>query len=836
MADVAQTTPSDVPAEVSAFLNEPESQLSTPVSTSGSIEPKVGSHEPDLGGLPPEVESLVGDELRQEKYGSLGQKGKTALEGIATGIAGPLATAAEVGSGIATPEDILARREANPITHYGSEALGLILPAVVTSGMSAEARAGLEGLNQLGLTEGAAKAIAPEAGETLASKIGATAAKGAIENALLAGSDETSKLILQDPNQSAESAIMSVGLGGVLGGTAGGAIGAVPKLWEQVLGSKAGKFIEDFKARIGEHTSGVSPEDGIHQELSKYYNDINDLVEGTRGPLGIKAQDIEKLVPEMSPRMDAQVQDIAESLNNQIAKMAEKPDVYPPRFVDKLQSHLDTFTSNLSKPDLTSAELFKETEDLKRIFQQYGKYDKVINELSPEHQFVQDAKKIAQDLKGKLEDTDVWGRAGQRQKDFNAAVSDYLPKLKDFESKFTTKLADEGRLVDPGKVASFVRGIGKPNAEIRSSVLDKFLEASEQMKKEVGKIHQSLGVTDSIPESPLSMTKAAMKEPTLGAQAADTLLGKIIGEGSGLGATVGGIFGHREGFGVLGAMFGAHVLGPMFKSVLPGITKAIINASKMSAPGFKAAVDYATEVSRGQALLDRGVKALFSESNRAITNETVSDSERRKLEKHLDAIKMNPQAYLNQQTHLSHYLPDHEMAVAQASSGAASYLAALKPAIERPAPLDSPQPPSPFAEAKYRNALNIAQNPAIILNKVKEGTLTAEDLQHIGSMYPSLYRGLQQKITSELAAKLSKGASIPYKTRIGLSTFMAQPMDSTFTPAAIMKAQQVQAFPLTAPQNPQGSPKGSKSSPALQKMPSTFQTASQSRELRRNKI
>jgi len=825
MDDVAQTTLSDVPAHVSAFLNEPNA----------------GPNESSLGApseLPSQVQSLIGDELKQEKYGTGEQMAKTALEGVASGIAGPLATAAEVGSGLATPEDILARREVNPITHYGAEGLGLVLPAIVSGGTSLEAKAGIEGLSrfsQLGAVEAVGKALAPEAGATLASKIGSAAAKGAVENALLAGSDEVSKLILQDPGQSAESAILNVGLAGALGGAGGAAIGAVSPLWDKVLGSKAGKLIEDMKGRIGEHVSGVEPEVGVHQELSKYYNDIQDLVEGTKGPLGIKAQDIEKLVPKLSEKMDSQVQDIASTLTKQIEKMAERPEVYPARFVDKLQGHLDTFTKNISEPNLTSAKLFAETEDLKRTMQQYAKYEKVINPLSPEHQFVQDVKGIAGKLRNSLEDKEVWGKAADRQKEFNAAISSYIPKLKDFESKFTTKLADEGRILDPAKVGSFVRSIGKPNAEIRTSVLEKFLDATEEMKKEVGKIHGSLGIEGSIPESPLNMTKAAMKEPTLGAKIADTLLGKLIGEGTGLGAAVGGIFGHKEGFGVLGALLGAHVLGPMFKSILPAITGSVMRVGKTSPSGFKAAVDYAYHVAKGQELLDKGVKSIFAETTRA-QNYEVSQKERDKLEKRLEGIRKNPQAFMNQQSHLDHYLPDHGMAVAQSTASAATYLNTLRPSSEKAAPLDSTPVTSSFAQAKYNNALNIAQDPNIIFDKVKQGTLTGEDLQHLGALYPSLFKGIQQKLTSEIANQVSKNKMIPYKTRIGLSMIMAQPMDSTMSPRSIISAQKAHAFPLSAPQSQQGSPRGSKSSPALQKMPGMYQTPSQSREMRRNKI
>src|ERR1019366_5705689 len=65
------------------------------------------------------------------KYSSTGQQIGAGLEGVAQGVAGPLATLAEQGlSKLGVPgltdEDIAGRQEANPITHGLGEAAGLI--------------------------------------------------------------------------------------------------------------------------------------------------------------------------------------------------------------------------------------------------------------------------------------------------------------------------------------------------------------------------------------------------------------------------------------------------------------------------------------------------------------------------------------------------------------------------------------------------------------------------------------------------------------------------------------------------------------------------------------
>jgi hypothetical protein len=197
------------PEGLNEFLASPESQP-------GVVNPS----EPE--GL----NEFLAPELKEAQYGTFGQQAKTALEGAAQGLVGPAAPAIEQGLGV-NPEDIRARAETNPMIHGASELVGLVAPAFATRGASLLERAGLgaaaEALpavakaTQFGALEAIQAKLGLTAGETLASKIGTGAAKAAIDNMLISGSDETSKMILQDPNQSAQTAIANIGIAGVLG-------------------------------------------------------------------------------------------------------------------------------------------------------------------------------------------------------------------------------------------------------------------------------------------------------------------------------------------------------------------------------------------------------------------------------------------------------------------------------------------------------------------------------------------------------------------------------------------------------------------------------------------
>ncbi len=195
--------------------------------------------------------------FKEEEFGSLPQQALTAVEGVGEGVAGPLFTAAERATGLTTPENMLARREVNPIAHGLGQGAGLIGSAMT-------------GIGEAPLLEGAGKAVVEGLGLSKPVGVMASAASGAskmaAEMALMQAGDETSKMLMNDPNTSLQSAITSVGLSALIGAGGGGALGAVNPLWKATVGEKLGKFLEDFRGRIAERTSGVEPTPGMVSE------------------------------------------------------------------------------------------------------------------------------------------------------------------------------------------------------------------------------------------------------------------------------------------------------------------------------------------------------------------------------------------------------------------------------------------------------------------------------------------------------------------------------------------------------------------------------------------
>lgn len=789
-------------------------------------------HIPEPSGL----NEYLHEELQQDKYGTLEQQAKAGLEGAAQGLVGPLAPMAEQALGVKS-EDILGRAEANPITHYGSEIAGLVAPALVSGGTSLAGRAvGTAAKFTQSGALGAIERLLPAAGETLASKIGTGAAKAAVDNMLISGSDEVSKLILDDPSQSSQTAMTNIGLSGLLGGVLGGTSGGVASLWEAKAGTKLGQFIEDFKGRINEHSSDIDPVTKVTEELGGHYNGIKSLADEVYGPQGIKAKDLAKSMPEMNPKIAEQSQEIASKLDEHVKKMINNQHSYPPRLIAKMQADLDAYASKVSVEGATSADMFNAAQDLKQTLQSYAKFDKFVKPVDESYDFVRTAKELSHDIRGKLEDSAVWGKAAKRQEAINKAFKEFLPALKDFEKRFTTEVSGE-RNIDAGKINTYLNQLGKPNAEIKQKMLENFLEASEKYKKVISDSHINLGMDSPIEFSPLNMTKATLEEQTSGARIADMFIKKGLGDlgGKGLGALLGGAAGHATGHGWLGALIGEHALGNFFSSILPGVAKSMVGMAN-SAKGFKAAVEYANNVVKGEQLLNRAAIGLFKADKEDLIPESrmPKEKDREKLQKILKIYQTNPEKifHSSENSDMQHYLPNHDTALNEASSGVINYLSGIRADLDRKAPLDSKPVPSAVQLGEWHNALNVAEQPLIVLDKIKKGTLTAKDISAVSNMYPALYLRMQNKITAKMIDHMSKGKEIiPYKTRIGMSMFLGEALDTTMQPQSILASQNSSQVKKNEQPPQQQSPKGSPSSPALQKMSQSFATPLQSRAI-----
>lgn len=798
----------------------------TPQGTQMPAMPQSAPVQVPNDGTPAGLNDFIAPEQQEAQFGTPIEQGKAALEGAAQGVAGPLATGAELMMGVKAA-DMRAREEANPYTSMAGKIAGL--GGSMLTGVG-------EGRLALATGEAAANLVK---GAGIASKIGAAAADGAIQNMLVTGGDEITKAMREDPDSSMQGAISTVGLSGLLGGSLSGALGTINPLWKATFGNKGDQIIADFNGRMAEHMTGVDPAQSVAKELGDHWTSTNAIADPVYGANGLKSQQIAAAMPEFHQGMVDQAKSLTDSLGSTIDKMNAKPNSFPSRLTDKLsdlKTELDTSLSKAQSP----GDIFNALQDAKQNLQGYAKFDKFVTPVDEGHGFVQAAKSLQRDFRTSLEDQGTWGAAGKAQQDINSAASDFFGASKDFQSKFTTKVGGDP-IVDPGKVNTYINQLGKPNAEIKSAVLKNYLDASDKYRSKINDIYQNLGVDSPVTTSSLNSTMQTFNKPTTGQKLADILVEKGLQSagGKGVGAAIGAYAGSKvaiPGGELLGGLIGSHVLGPFISSVMPLIAKPLMESAS-NAAGLRASAQAGYAMSRGQSLMSKATSNLFQAGKDILPASLIPKPDKlAKLDKMVAATNTNPASTTSGISNIAHYLPQHSAAASNVVGKATNYLASIRPSTDKKSPLDGSPPPSSTAMANYNRQLANAEQPLLLLKHIKEGTLTSKDLLTVQTIYPDLYKSLALKIMDNMTDHLTKGKTIPYQTRIGLSKFAAQPLDSTMIPNSIMAAQPQQPMPQPPGEQPgKGKARKGAGGTALNKLSSSYQTASQALASRHEK-
>lgn len=256
--------------------------------------------------------------------------------------------------------------------------------------------------------------------------------------------------------------------------------------------------------------------------------------------------------------------------------------------------------------------------------------------------------------------------------------------------------------------------------------------------------------------------------------------------------------------------------------------KFLGSSSELSSEGFQAMSKLIAASIKGEKLLDNGIKNVFGTGGKVI--QFPASTSIKTLEEQVKRVADNDP---KQQEELmsvggkaGHYVPDHAGALALTASRNLQYLASLRP-VETPlSPLDNKQVPNSEQQANYQRALTIAEQPLVVLNAVKNGSITVHDIAHLKNLYPALYDRMSQKLMNQLVENASNSKQLPYSTKLGISSFMTRALDSSMSIESLNSIQQ--SF-QTMPQHMMN-----QNMDKLNKMPNLYQTPTQSREIHKN--
>lgn len=259
------------------------------------------------------------------------------------------------------------------------------------------------------------------------------------------------------------------------------------------------------------------------------------------------------------------------------------------------------------------------------------------------------------------------------------------------------------------------------------------------------------------------------------------------------------------------------------KSAKPGLGmyRFLESAKDVSATGFQAMQDFIKQSAKGAYLTRDAIKNIFSDEPKSPV-EYPNERSIQTLDKRMLELEQNPQAMLDVGGDLGYYLPEQDMALGVITTRVMQYLSTQRPGIKEGGLLNKTREPSKLEKQNYARTLQIAENPAVVLRRIKDGTLISKDVQDMQAMYPEAYNEYLYLITKEVVEKKTENQNIPFKVRKGISLFSGMPLDTSLSPQAIQMAQST-FQPQGQPQQP-GLPQMAKKSSKVSKLPEMADT------------
>lgn len=395
------------------------------------------------------------------------------------------------------------------------------------------------------------------------------------------------------------------------------------------------------------------------------------------------------------------------------------------------------------------------------------------------------------------------------QREFPKAAEAFKNYHLDSLLKSAAEKAKPGEILNP---KALLKGVEKLSPEMRAFVVAP--EAAQKL--------QAIGtILEQMEKAPHNFSNTA--------RTVDKLLGNVPGTAVGLATLVAS---HNPLLaGALGALTKL-LARDAPDAVRLSMLKFIGSNQQIESGAFKAMVDVARGVVRGEQAVTRGARALLREGGKVSTGREVSQNDIDKLDKRLQAYQAKPELLMNVAPDLGHYMPDHATVAAMTAAGAVNYLNSLRPNTDKKMPFDRKLPADPVKAARFKRALTIAESPLSVFNDVKDGTVTSQDLVTLQNVAPGLYARMKDKLNQEVLDYTADENSIPYKTRLGIAVFLGQPLDSTMTPIGIQSAQPQMAQAPTQQQGPKPTVTGMQK---LSKLGPEAATQGQSREISRAK-
>lgn len=869
-----------------------------------------------------------GMEVQQpEEPQSLGESVKAGLEAAGRGVLGPLAPGLERETLHITKAEQLAREKAHPVASAIGETAGLIGSAFTGVGEGAlMERAGLKAAELAGLAKPA----------TYVAKVGSSALKASIEMGILQGSDEISKVVMNDPDTSSEAALANLGMATALGGATGAFItGAISPLWKATAGKQlegaltaltgrlggaegeaAKVSVGDLESKIGlnfdPEIRGVIDQNPIAQRTASILNQqdttmagrkFQDKMKETIDALGDKVAETLGIKPEVleslkKPNEYETGKSVADALHNSFKPEAEAISSGYDKFRDaasktlilrsEMQSAADQIASKAIEEGWNKSANKANNNLLKDVMKMLPKQetvqdlDKFISNLRKDNPFTSETYNAAKTISGVLRDIQenvISSRLSPEQLvDYQRLRFSYR-NLMDRMDRVDQHL-HVGRWDGPQSFLQALKETGESNGEKvlrnlkgenKANVLDVLKEhpeaaqivknyhindllsdaAQDASHKNLGlKVNTSRLMKNFRNMSPQLQEFLANKGQINSLEAIDTAMNRLKDPNYNWSNTARTLDKHMSSIASptslameLVSEFATHIplLGFLMRQGLAetggaarlSLLKYLGSNQTIDAAGFKSMAALVNNSMKFSNMTVKAVDNVFVPGARVVASQNMPGSDdRQRLDKMVDKFQDN-QMLAMELTHsqIGHYMPDHQTAMSGAVVRNMQYLASLKPHTQAAGPIQHEMPTDPTQEARYNRALDIANNPLVVLQHAKDGTLKLTDIQDLNAMYPAVLKKINHMVVNQINSNVAEQKTIPYKTRMGLSLMLGQPLDPSMEPQNILAAQ-----PISKPSPQQPTMQGAKRGTAtLGKSTHQYMTPNQASEADKSK-
>lgn len=106
--------------------------------------------------------------------------------------------------------------------------------------------------------------------------------------------------------------------------------------------------------------------------------------------------------------------------------------------------------------------------------------------------------------------------------------------------------------------------------------------------------------------------------------------------------------------------------------------------------------------------------------------------------------------------------------------------------------------PSESELSKFERKMEVILNPFVVIDSLKNGTLTKEHMGSLAANYPVLYQAIRSRVLSAITDEKHK---FPYQSRLKLSLLMGLDVDGSTSPQSVQSYQNAFAIPSTFDNN-----------------------------------